>query len=51
MVPPFEQAMFDVVFSALSEVREVLDQENLAGVAKFSDLEWRLSLVTANRSK
>ena len=49
--PAFEQAMFDVVYAALTEVREVLDQENLAGIAKFSDLEWRLSLVTANRSK
>ena len=49
--PAFEQAMFDVVYAALTEVREVLDQENLSGIAKFRELDWRLSLVTANRSK
>ena len=46
----FEKSFHDVVYPQLDEIREILNQENL-DTAKFNDLEWRLSLVTASRSR
>lgn len=43
--------MFDIVYPYLGQLRDILKKENLKDVVKFSDMEWRLSMVSATRSK
>ena len=47
----FKKVMFEIVHPYIGDMREMLNQENLKETAQFSDLEWRLSMVTACRSK
>ena len=44
-------AMFDVVYPYINDIREMLDQDNLEDNVHFSDLDWRLSMVTATMSR
>jgi hypothetical protein len=43
--------MFDVVYPYLNDIRELLSKENSKDTLKFSDLEWRLSMITSTRSR
>ena len=43
--------MFDIVFAHLGELRDILNKENQKDITKFSELDWRLSMVTATRLK
>uniref|UniRef100_A0A7S3IM53 COMM domain-containing protein n=1 Tax=Strombidium inclinatum TaxID=197538 RepID=A0A7S3IM53_9SPIT len=45
------KAMFDVLFPYIQDLRNILMLENEKETVKFSDLDWRLSLVTACRSR
>ena len=43
--------MFDLIYPYLGQLRDILKKENQKDIVKFSDLEWRLSMVSATRSK
>ena len=43
--------MFDIIYPYLGQLRDILKKENQKDIVKFSDLEWRLSMVSATRSK
>ena len=43
--------MYDIIYPHLGEMRDILKKENQKDTIKFSDLDWRLSMVTATRSK
>ena len=43
--------MFDVVYPYINDIREMLDLDNLKDNIHFSDLDWRLSMVTSTRSR
>ena len=47
----FKKAMFDVVFPYIGDIRHMLDQDNKKNSCHFQELEWRLSMVLANRSR
>ena len=49
--PQFSKTMFDIIYPYIGELRDILKKENDRDTVKFSDLDWRLSMVTATRSK
>ena len=46
-----KQALFQVVKGHITELREILDDENKIGKLRLLNVDWRLSLVTACRQK
>ena len=43
--------MFDVVFPYVQDIRDMLAKDNQKYSVKFSDLDWRLSMVTSTRAR
>ena len=43
--------MFGAIHPHLDEIRNLLDKDNQRDIAKFSDMEWRLSMVTGCRAR
>ena len=43
--------MFGAIHSHLDEIRHLLDKDNQRDIANFSDMEWRLSMVTGCRAR
>ena len=49
--PTFKKAMYDVVFPNIASIREMLMSDNELSTVRFQDLDWRLSVVMATRSR
>ena len=47
----YKKAMFDVIFPYIGDIRHMLDQDNKKNSIHFQEMEWRLSMVVANRSR
>ena len=51
MRPELKDALYQIVKGHVSELREILDDENKIGKLRLLNVDWRLSLVTACRQK
>ena len=48
---PFMKAFYDAVFPKINEIRHIISEDTVKDSVRFSELEWRLSMVTATRTR